>query len=297
MEKTLRVEHMGEVSHVRAADRAAQGAALAAWICETCGTQFARGAVAPDRCPICDDERQYVGWGGQRWTTMGDLARDRRVSFAVEDGVVTFDLSPGFAISQRAFLVPSGRKHVMWECLSLVTPEAIAEIESKGGVSCIAISHPHFYAAMVEWSEALGGVPIYLHEADRRWVQRTSPLIEFWKGERLALGDELELVRLAGHFPGSTGLWWKSGPRPGGSLFPGDALQVASDRRFVTFMYSYPNWIPLNPSVVRALRDAVAPLVFDDVFGYSRGRQIIGNARMAIDASFARYLAAIAEAA
>jgi hypothetical protein len=62
-------------------------------------------------------------------------------------------------------------------------------------------------------------------------------------------------------------------------------------------MYSYPNAIPLNPSVVRRLQASVADLKFDDVFGYSRERQIIGNGKAAIEASFARYLAAISDPA
>jgi glyoxylase-like metal-dependent hydrolase (beta-lactamase superfamily II) len=185
----------------------------------------------------------------------------------------------------------------MWECLSLVTADAIARIEAAGGVSCLAISHPHFYAAMIDWSEALGGVPVYVHEADRRWLQRSSSRVVLWSGDRLELSSDLVLLRLPGHFDGSIGLWWKTGPSRGGSLFPGDALQVAMDRRHVSFMYSYPNAIPLKPAAVRRLRNIVAPLAFDDVFGFSAGRQIIGNGKAAVEASFERYLRAIADAA
>jgi hypothetical protein len=119
--------------------------------------------------------------------------------------------------------------------------------------------------------------------------------VRLWSGERLEIADDLVLVRLGGHFPGSTGLWWKAGPRSGGSLFPGDALQVCLDRRHTTFMYSYPNMIPLGPDAVRHLQSSVAALSFEDVFGFSPGRQIIGAGRVAIQASFRRYLAAIAE--
>src|SRR5262249_47976370 len=144
---------------------------MQAWICATCGTQFEPTPIAPSRCPICDDERQYVGWEGQRWTSMEALARGHTVQIESEAEAVTLSMQPGFAIQQRAFLIPDGPRNLLWECLSLVTPEAVAQINARGGVSAIAISHPHFYASMVEWSEALGGVPIYLHEADRDWVQ------------------------------------------------------------------------------------------------------------------------------
>ena len=42
---------------------------MPAWICVTCAVQQADTEVPPERCPICEDERQYVGWEGQRWTT------------------------------------------------------------------------------------------------------------------------------------------------------------------------------------------------------------------------------------
>jgi glyoxylase-like metal-dependent hydrolase (beta-lactamase superfamily II) len=264
-------------------------------ICATCGTQFGPHQNPPPRCPVCEDERQYVGWSGQRWTSMAELARGHRIELGSEDGVTTLRLQPSFAIDQRAFLIPHGRQNLMWECLSLVTADAVAAIKARGGVGAIAISHPHFYASMVEWSDALGGVPVYLHEADRDWVQRASPQLRFWRGERLALSDELALVHLPGHFAGSTGLWWKEGPHGGGALFPGDALQVVMDRRHVTFMYSYPNAIPLAPATVRGLRSSLAALGFADVFGFSHGRQIIGRGREAVDASFERYLNAVAE--
>lgn len=265
------------------------------WSCETCGTQFEPAAAPPPACPICVDERQYVGWSGQRWTSPAELARRHTIVVGEEAGVRTLAVTPHLAIGQRAFLVPSGASHVLWECLPVVTDAAVAAIAAAGGVDAIAISHPHFYAAMIDWSDALGGVPVYLHEADRAWVQRRSPALRFWSGARLALSAEVELIHLPGHFDGGAGLWWRRGPRGGGALFPGDAVQVVMDRRHATFMYSYPNAIPMAPAAVRALRDRLAPLAFDDVFGYSPGRQILGGAKAAVEASFARYLAAVAE--
>ena len=46
------------------------------YMCATCGTQFAASDEPPAACPICDDERQYVGWQGQRWTTLEELRAD-----------------------------------------------------------------------------------------------------------------------------------------------------------------------------------------------------------------------------
>ncbi len=264
------------------------------WICAACGTQFAATIAPPHSCPICLDERQYVGWGGQQWLSPDELAAKHPIQFAEEDGITTMVLAPDFAIGQRAFLIPHGGGLVMWECLSLVTDEAVARLKAKGGVTAIAISHPHFYGAMASWSEALGGVPVYLHAADQEWVQHCPGNVRFWEGERLTLADNLELVRLPGHFDGSAGLWWKDGPRPGGSLLPGDAIHVVMDRRFATFMYSYPNAIPLGPTALAGLEARVADLAFDDVFGFAPGRKMIGAAKARVAASFDRYRTALA---
>jgi hypothetical protein len=44
------------------------------WICVTCGSQFAASETAPESCPICTDQRQYVGYNGQQWTTLARKA-------------------------------------------------------------------------------------------------------------------------------------------------------------------------------------------------------------------------------
>lgn len=267
-------------------------ASATAWICATCGTQYSPSTEPPASCLICNDERQYVAWSGQKWTSADILNAERVIEFVECAGVMTMVSRPTFAIGQRAFLVPSGTGLVMWECLSHVTDAALSRLAQLGSVEAIAISHPHFYTAMVDWSDALG-VPIYLHAADRQWVQRHSPAIRFWEGDSHRLSDTLELIHLPGHFDGSTGLWWKDGPRSGGSLFSGDAIQVVMDRRFATFMYSYPNLIPLGPGPLARLEAEVSRLVFDDIFGFAPGREIVGDAKARVDASFSRYRAAM----
>lgn len=269
-----------------------------AFVCETCGTQFAPSEAAPERCPICEDERQYVSLSGQKWTSVEALAKAHRPRLEDDAGLACVGMRPAFAIDQRAILLPTeAAGRILWECVTLVTDEAVAAVTAEGPIDRIVISHPHFYSSMVEWAQALGGVPILLHEADRQWVMRPSPLIDYWSGERLALSDGVTLVRCGGHFDGSTALHWRDAARPGGALFPGDALQVVADRRHVSFMYSYPNYIPMHPDAVRAMRTALAGFAFEDVYGYTWGRNIIGGGRAAVDASFERYLSAIGQRA
>jgi len=263
-------------------------------ICETCGTQYAEAPAPPAHCPVCEDERQYVGWQGQTWTTHEALGVSHRLRLEEEEGLLGIGLSPAFAIGQRALYLPTKAGNVLWECVSLVTEEALAALKARGGVDKIIISHPHFYASMVEWSDALGGVPILLHEADSAWVRRPSPRIQFWSGDTHRLSDTVTLIRCGGHFPGSAALHWRDGPRPGGALFPADAPSVVFDRRHVTFMYSYPNYMPMPPSDVKRMRSRLEGYAFEDVFGLTWGRNIIGGAREAVDKSFDRYLEAVA---
>ena len=126
-------------------------------------------------------------------------------------------------------------------------------MKKLGGISAIAISHPHYYSSMLEWSRAFGDVPIYLHEAERPWVQRPSPSIQFWSGEQKEIGDGLTLFRTGGHFEGYQVLHWRGGAAGKGALLSGDQPTVAADRRWVSFMYSYPNFIPLNAPAIRRI--------------------------------------------
>jgi hypothetical protein len=266
---------------------------MTAFICETCGTQYAQSTAPPEHCPVCEDERQYVGLDGQAWTTIEALADKYTLRIEDDEGVLGIGMMPDFAIPQRAIFLPTDAGNILWECVSLVSDEALAMLKAHGGVDQIIISHPHFYASMVDWSDALGGVPILLHEADKSWVRRPSSRIRFWSGDLLSLSDSVTLIRCGGHFPGSAALHWREGPQGGGALFPGDALQVVLDRRHVSFMYSYPNYVPMKPSDVRGIRSRLQGFEFEDVFGYTWRRNIIGGARAAVDASFDRYLAAV----
>ena len=262
-------------------------------ICETCGTQFAPSVLPPAACPICEDERQYVGWEGQRWTTHETLAENHSLRIGEDAGLLAIGMAGSFGIPQRVLMLPTAAGNLLWECVSLVTAEAVTRLRERGGVDRIVISHPHFYASMVQWSEALGNVPILLHAADKAWVQRHSRSIEFWRGDALSLGGGITLVRTGGHFPGSTVLHWEHGVHGRGALFVGDSPQVTTDRRGVSFLYSYPNYVPLRPSAVREMRERIEPLDYDDVYGFSWGRNIIGGGRAAVMASFERYLAIV----
>lgn len=264
------------------------------FICMTCGVQYPDSANPPEHCPVCDDDRQYVGWQGQQWTTLDDLRTGHANTFNDEEpGLVSIQTRPKFAIGQRALLVRSPGGNLLWDCVSLIDDATVKAIQSRGGLAALAISHPHFYATMAEWSRAFGGVPIYVHADDRQWVMRPDPAVASWDGETLALHDGLTLIRCGGHFEGSAVLYWPAGADGRGALLVGDTLQVVRDRRHISFMRSYPNLIPLPAETIRRIARSVAPFSFDRIHGMLPGLAIPSDGQGAVARSVERYLDAI----
>ena len=269
---------------------------MAFFICTTCGTQFKESDQAPDACPICQDERQYVKKTGQQWTTLERLRLTSRNSLKAEErGLIGIGIEPQFAIGQRALFLRRPQGNILWDCISLLDEAIVEAITAMGGIKAIAISHPHYYSSMVEWSHAFGGVPIYLHAADRQWVMRPDPAIVFWEDESKALADGLTLIRCGGHFEGGTVLHWPEGAGGKGALLTGDIIQVVPDRKNVSFMYSYPNYIPLPASSVKKIVQAVEPFAFDRVYGAFWDMVIEQDGKEVVRRSAERYLRAIGE--
>jgi glyoxylase-like metal-dependent hydrolase (beta-lactamase superfamily II) len=264
------------------------------FICITCGTQFAASDRPPEKCAICQDERQYVGWSGQQWTTLEQLRESHRSVVRLEElGLYGIGMEPSFAIGQRGLLVTSPQGNVLWDCIPLLDPALLEMIRGIGGLAAIAISHPHFYASMVEWSRAFD-CPIFLHAADRQWVTRPDAAVTFWEGETKTIATGLTLIRCGGHFDGGTVLHWPSGADGRGALLSGDILQVVQDRRWVSFMYSYPNLIPLSAPAIRRIVGAVEPFRFDRIYGAWRGKVVAKDAKETVRRSAERYIKAIA---
>ena len=264
------------------------------YICVTCGHQFAESDEPPHHCPICQDDRQFVNPRGQSWTTLDELAREHHnVLRPLESGLTGIGTEPKFAIGQRALLVQASEGNVLWDCVSLIDDSTIEAIENLGGISSLAMSHPHLFGSMVEWSRAFDDAPIHLHVDHRPWVQRSDPVIEFWEGETFQLKEGLTLHRCGGHFKGSTVLLWPEGADGRGALLSGDTIYVAPDRRHVSFMYSYPNFIPLPGTVVDKIVDRVMPLTFDRIYGHFSDLEIQADAKRVLQRSAERYKRAI----
>ncbi|CAF2557843.1 unnamed protein product [Rotaria sp. Silwood2] len=242
---------------------------MACHICVTCGLQYPFSQLPPSHCLICEDERQYVGVNGQKWTTREEMLSKYENKITCEEpNLFSIHTEPRFAIGQRAFLVQTSYGNILWDCISFLDQTTIDCINDIGGLAAIAISHPHFFTTMVDWSHLFGNVPIYLHKDTEEWVVRRDKCIHFWDGSTKDLFDEtLKLIHTGGHFEGSQVLYWSEGASQSGVLLSGDEPHICMDSKQVTFMHSFPNYIPLNERKVKRIMERLQLVHFDKLYG------------------------------
>ena len=264
------------------------------YICVNCGNQHEATEKPTLHCLICEDEREFVNPEGQSWTTLDEVQREHHNGVrSKEPGLTEIRTEPQFGIGQRALLVQASRGNVLWDCVSLIDNATVEAIEALGGISALVMSHPHMFGSMVEWSHAFGKAPLYLHSDLRQWVQRPDPVIEFWEGEIRELEEGPTLHRCGGHFKGSTVLLWPEGAEGRGVLLSSDTIYVAQDRRHVSFMYSYPNYIPLAAPTIDRIVDKVMLLKFDRIYSNFLNKDLEADAKGAVQRSAERYKQAI----
>lgn len=110
-------------------------------VCTTCGSQYTTES-APDRCIICDEERQYVRPNGQQWTTAAGVLKDHKNTWTdIETGVVAIGVEPKFGIGQHGYLIRTG-KH-----LRLQTLHADVPVRLQQQATCQLNQHMYTQAA------------------------------------------------------------------------------------------------------------------------------------------------------
>ena len=258
------------------------------WVCQTCGVEH---ADASELCAICADERQWVPPGGSEWATLDELAQaGRRVQIVeVEPDLFGITAEPKVGIGQTTHLVRTPAGNLLWDPVGYLDEDAVGRVRELGEVAAIAASHPHMFGVQVEWSKALGGVPVLVSEADASWVQRPDPAITTWSG-RYEVAPGVTLYQVGGHFPGSSVVHWTAGAGGKGVLLVSDTIHANPDRATVTFLRSYPNRIPLSPAVVQRITSTVTQFAFDRLYD-NFGRPIEAGATAAVTSSAERYCA------
>jgi glyoxylase-like metal-dependent hydrolase (beta-lactamase superfamily II) len=261
------------------------------WICPACGANYPPAPAPPDRCPLCEDERQWVPPSGQAWTTMKELEQTGHHTEVREHepGLLGIGVQPGdVGVGQRGLLVSSTEGNLLWDPPVFIDQAAINAVEKAGGLAAVSASHPHMYGAIVEWSHAFDA-EILLAEVDRHWLMRPDPAVRVWSGSHEALPG-VRLIQCGGHFPGSAVAHWSAGAEGGGALFVGDTLFVTPGADRVSFIWSAPNRLPLPERSVRRLLASLAPYEFERIYGGWWRPVIDGGAKEIVERSAARYI-------
>jgi glyoxylase-like metal-dependent hydrolase (beta-lactamase superfamily II) len=257
-----------------------------AYICKTCGIEYEPSSVPPLKCPVCEDDRQYLPETGQAWTTMEEVnAQRKNIIEKISDNLYAIYSDPNFAIGQRSHLIISPSGNILWDCITNLDESTIETIKKLGGIKAIAISHPHYFSSLTQWSKHFDDATIYIHALDAEWLGRRNDSIKFWEGDEILLWDGIRLICCGGHFPGANILHWPAEK----SLFTGDTIQVCPDLKSVSFMYSYPNMIPLNKNAIHRISKCVKRLDYNKIFG-AFGRNIHSDAKKIMAFSVKRYL-------
>ncbi|KAF1981427.1 hypothetical protein K402DRAFT_398516 [Aulographum hederae CBS 113979] len=262
-------------------------------ICSTCGTQFDVPLSSPPKaCKICDDPRQFVPPTGQSWTSHSTLLSQNYANTFTPDPhdarLTTIHTSPKFGIGQRAILLETPHGNVLWDCITLLDSATIDFIKSKGGLKAIVISHPHYYTTHVEWGRAFN-CPVLLSREDEEWIcqrgkrEGGGDVVEFMEpGEKTReVLPGVTVIKAGGHFPGSLLLHWE------GRLLIADTVVTVPSALYhidrppgttsYTFFWSIPNMIPLPPSEIQKIWEAIKPFDFDVTMGAFPGMDVRGK--------------------
>jgi hypothetical protein len=169
------------------------------------------------------------------------------------------------------------------------------------------ISHPHFYTTHLEWAAAFS-CPVYVASDDVEWLSRTdSPgLRTLLTAPTTQITPSITAIKAGGHFPGSLVLHLKSpqgnallladtimtvpvgmsGPNNAWSTYSNNTkseksgiyhLSRPAGTTSYSFMWSYPNMIPLDPSAILGIWDAIKSFGFTRTFGGFMGQDVRGD--------------------
>lgn len=262
---------------------------MTVWTCATCGIEHPDTRYPPPVCEICSDERQWVPPDGQHWTSQAELASTGHRSRVemLESGLYGLTCEPSVGIGQRGLIVRTPGGNLLWEPPGFIDGLAVDLVRHIGGIAAISASHPHLTGASIQWSQAFGGVPVWVASADRAWIRRPDPVIHLWQ-ESMEVLPGITFIQCGGHFAGSSVAHWPAGANADGVLITGDTIGIGGDRRSVNSMRSYVNNIPLPERAIRRILAATEPLAYDRL--YSAFARIDTGAKQIVNSSLNRYI-------
>ncbi|KAF2772111.1 hypothetical protein EJ03DRAFT_372286 [Teratosphaeria nubilosa] len=261
-------------------------------ICVACGTQFDIPADSPPNgCRICDDPRQFIPPTGQAWTSLASMRgaysnKWKRIgSTNHEEYMTSIWTEPRFGIGQRCILVETEAGNVLWDCITHLDDETITFIESKGGLSAIVISHPHYYSTHLLWAETFN-CPVYIAKDDESWLNREDHegRRKFTTSESEKILDTITAIKVGGHFPGSLVLHWTPPSNSGNKLLIADTFVTTPSALYhidrlpgttsYAFMWAIPNMIPLPPAELQQMWRRIKAFEFESTHGAFVGQEV-----------------------
>jgi hypothetical protein len=256
-------------------------------ICATCGTKYPVNYLG-NKCLICEDDRQYVPFDGQKWTTSAYLHKHHSVKVKqLNSNLFELVIDPVFAIGQRALLITTKSGNILWDCIPHLDENAIRFIQQKGGLKAIAISHPHYYSNMKDWAEKFD-CPIFLPESEKEYIVNPTNRITFWIEEKVDFWDGIELIRIGGHFTGSSILWLPK-DNENGIILCGDTFNLALSMKHFSVLYSYPNRIPLPIKAIAKIKEKMQKIEFDEIYGFWPYQNLLTDPKKVLMESLERY--------
>lgn len=256
-------------------------------ICATCGTKYPID-YKRNRCLICEDDRQYIPLDGQQWTNDFELNKNHSVKIKqLKTDLYEFVIEPNFSIGQRALFVLSESGNILWDCIPMIDEELVHFINEKGGLKAITISHPHYYSNMGEWAEQFD-CPIILPESEKSFVVNPTDRIQYWHEGGFDFWDEIKLIQIGGHFPGS-GILYIPDISSEGAILCGDTFNLSLSLKHFSVMYSYPNRIPLPIAEVAEIKKKMKAISFDEIYGFWPYQNVTEDTKKILIESLERY--------
>jgi hypothetical protein len=256
--------------------------------CSTCGTKFTSSIHTSQDCIVCSNDRQYLPAKGQAWTKPEDLQNNySNVIKEISENFYEIKTLPKFAIGQRAYLIITPNGNILWDCISLLNQSTIEFIKSKGGLKAIAISHPHYYSSMNDWADIFN-CPIYIHKNDEEFIYTKGEHIQLWSGDEKELWNNMKIKLIGGHFPGSS-IFLVPFLSKEGTILCGDTFYISPNKKHISVMYSYPNFIPVKISEIKRINQSMQNVNFDSLIGAFDNQSINADAKSILHTSFERY--------
>lgn len=259
--------------------------------CRVCGVEYDTRTL-PELCPICADDRQYLAPdGAQHWVDPYEYGRRHDGDVQVvelEPGLWAVNGPRGVGIGQQAKIIATSIGTVMVDAPAVITPSAIEAVATLGPTLAIIPSHPHMFGLQSLWSAALGNAPVYVSAADEHWLGARPAHLRLWDGA-LSPAPGVRASQPGGHFPGSSVVHWV-GSDGKGVLLSSDTVGVNRDGKTASFMWSFPNYIPLSAAVTRRIVTHIDRYEFDRIYG-NFPSAITKDAKARVTASADRHIA------